>query len=221
MKLEKISNDKIKAIINVSDLTNHNIDVHSFLANPLSSNGFFTEILDKADKEIGFNTQDYNIKIEILSLSNVDFIITFTKLPIGNNSNKIIPLTKTQFLNNIKNNFKINNTANTNIPNNTSVYCFYNLNDFYDFSLLYCKMNFPKHIAKEIILYEYNSQFFLVINSLNTNIINNCKIYSIITDFATYVHNSDIFCKKLSEHGKIFIKNNALNIICNSNKKLI
>lgn len=216
MKLEKINNDKIRAIINISDLSNHNINVHSFMANPLISEKLFSEILDKANKEIGYDTKDFNIKIEILSLSNIDFIITFTKLPIKKYSNKILPQTKTQFLNN-----KNNNVSNYTMRNNTTIYFFEKLNDFYDFSYLYFKLNLPKHIAKEIVLYEYKSNYFLVITSIYTTNLNCSKINSILTDFATCVQNSDIFCKKLSEHGKIIIKNNALDLINKPNTHFI
>ena len=82
MKFEKINDDKIKVILNISDLSTQNIDFHSFMANPLSSQDFFSSILDTAKKETGFITKDYNIRIEILSLSNIDFIITLTRIPI-------------------------------------------------------------------------------------------------------------------------------------------
>lgn len=213
MKFEKINEDKIKVILNISDLSTQNIDFHSFMSNPLNSQDFFSTILDTAEKETGFNTKDYNIKIEILSLSNIDFIITLTRLPIKNTSSKHTT-TKTQFLDNLNNinirQLKIGKRQQP-FPSTVVVYCFDNFNDFYQFSFLISSMQFSKNIAKKLVLYSYNEKYYLLIDTLNINECENYKIYSIITDFATYVHNSDIFSKKLSEYGKVIIKNNALN----------
>lgn len=210
MKFEKINDDKIKVILNISDLSTQNIDFHSFMANPLSSQDFFSSILDTAKKETGFITKDYNIRIEILSLSNIDFIITLTRIPIK----KAYSNTKTQFLDNLNNTnirqIKVGKNHQA-LPSSLVIYCFDNYNDFYQFSVLISSMQFPKNIAKKLILYAYNKKYYLLIDTLNINKSENYKIYSIITDFATYVHNSDIFSKKLSEYGKIIIKNNALD----------
>ena len=207
MKFEKINDDKIKVILNISDLSTQNVDFHSFMSNPLGSQDFFSSILDAAEKKIGFNTKDYNIKIEILSLSNIDFVITLTRLPIKVPS---AVTTKTQFLDNKNHYIKMVKKEH---PTSSSIiiYCFDNFNDFYDFSLLISDMQFSKSIAKKVVLYAYNEKYYLLIDTLNVNQSENYKIYSIITDFATYVLNSDVFSKKLSEYGKIIIKNNAIN----------
>ena len=55
MKIKKINNDKLKIIISSNDLDEKNIDIDSFLANPIESQNLFFEILDLAEEQYDFN----------------------------------------------------------------------------------------------------------------------------------------------------------------------
>ncbi|MCL2355524.1 MAG: adaptor protein MecA, partial [Oscillospiraceae bacterium] len=59
MKFEKLTENKIRIILNLDDLHEKNIDFHSFMSNSLESQDLFFDMLEKAEKEIGFNTRDY------------------------------------------------------------------------------------------------------------------------------------------------------------------
>ncbi len=70
MKIEKLNEDKIRITLNIEDLNERDIDYHSFMSNSIESQSIFLDMLDTAEKEVGFNTQDCKIKIEALALSN-------------------------------------------------------------------------------------------------------------------------------------------------------
>ncbi len=70
MKIEKLNENKIRVILNINDLAERNIDTHSFMANPLESQKIFFEMLHKAEKEVGFFTDDCRIMIEALALKD-------------------------------------------------------------------------------------------------------------------------------------------------------
>ncbi|MDO5555778.1 MAG: adaptor protein MecA [Clostridia bacterium] len=68
MRIEKITENKIRIILNIEDLEEKNIDLHSFMSTSIESQDLFYDMLDKAEKEIGFNTKDYKLMIEALSV---------------------------------------------------------------------------------------------------------------------------------------------------------
>lgn len=81
MKIKKINNDKLKVILSSSDLYEKNIDIDSFLANPIESQNLFFEILDLAEEKYNFDMENNRAVVETISLDdNNIFIITITKL---------------------------------------------------------------------------------------------------------------------------------------------
>ena len=63
---------------------------------------------------------------------------------------------------------------------------------------------------KNICLYEYHSMYYLVFTNINLNHSNLKKVFSLITEFGTYVSDTSLFKSILAENGKILMKNNAI-----------
>lgn len=81
MKIKKINDDKLKIILSSNDLDEKNIDVDSFLANPIESQNLFFEILDLAEEKYDFDIENNRAIVETISLDdNNIFILTITKL---------------------------------------------------------------------------------------------------------------------------------------------
>ena len=68
MRIEKITENKIRIILNLHDLEEKNIDLHTFMSSSIESQDLFYDMLDKAEKEIGFKTQNYKLLIEALAV---------------------------------------------------------------------------------------------------------------------------------------------------------
>ena len=68
LQFERITENKIRIILNIQDLEEKNIDLHSFMSNSIESQDLFYEMLTKAEKEIGFKTKDYKLLIESLAI---------------------------------------------------------------------------------------------------------------------------------------------------------
>lgn len=75
MQIEKITENKIRITLNIQDLQEKNIDLHTFMSNSIESQDLFYDMLDKAEKEIGFETKDYKLMIEALAVPNRKFYI--------------------------------------------------------------------------------------------------------------------------------------------------
>ena len=200
MRFEKLNEDKIRITLSHEDLEKKDIDLHTFMSNSLESQDLFVDMLEEAEREIGFITKDYLIRIEALAMSGGDFILTVTRtLPEKNRttSRKKIHIKRK----------KIDTEANQ------FIYLFSTFDDYCAFINFLKNNNFKTtNLAKTILLYNYKNVYYLVINNINPCYPNLKKLLSSITEFASFVNNSELFERRLSESGKLIMKNNALKI---------
>lgn len=199
MRFEKLNENKIRITLTNKDLEKKNIDFHVFMANPIESQELFFDMLDEAEKKMGFVTKDYQIRLEAMQIAGGDFVLTVTRsLP------ETYKLPEKKKIHIKRKN--LNNFNNTN-----AIYCFNNFDDFCAFSnFINTNCISCANIAKNLSLYEYKDNYYLCISKINLNYPNLKKLFSSITEFASYVSNSDLFKLKLVENGKLIMKNNAL-----------
>lgn len=201
MKFEKLSENKLRIILNLDDLADKHIDYHSFMANSTDTQNLFLDMLDKAEKEVGFVTKDYKIMIEALVTSNGEFIVTITRyLP-----NEFFSSTTK------KKSLKVKRKYTTN-TNHISIYAF---NSFENYCLFCSSLNSTiikniNKISKNISLYMLKNTYYLVIKNVNIELENSKLFYSLISEYANVIHKADIFEYKLKEYGNIIFENNAI-----------
>ena len=129
----------------------------------------------------------------------VFFVITFTKFkPDIKNSNKNTAKLKVKK--------KTPYSSNQNV-----VFMFNNFDEFCNFCTYFnnCYAEDLNKIAKKIVLYEYNSNFYLAVNNINKND-SIPMFYTSISEFAKLISSSKNFESKLVERGKVIIKHNAI-----------
>ena len=68
MQIEKLTENKIRIILNLEDLKEKNINLHSFMSNSIESQDLFYDVLNKAEEEIGFITKNYKLMIETIAI---------------------------------------------------------------------------------------------------------------------------------------------------------
>ena len=137
MKIKKISNDKLKIILSSNDLDEKNIDIDSFLANPIESQNLFFEILDLAEEKYDFDIENNRAVVETVSLDdNNIFILTITKLK--------------------------NDVCTYN--NSSKVYCFNDVNDLLGFYSIMEKNNIK---ISNSYIYNLNSNYYFLLNDKN------------------------------------------------------
>ena len=61
MKIEKITENKLRVVLNIDDLETNNIDFDSVVNNAPETQTLILSILNQAEKEVGFYTQDCKI----------------------------------------------------------------------------------------------------------------------------------------------------------------
>ncbi len=197
MKIEKLTENKIRIIVNSYDLENKNLDFKALLSRTLDSQGFFLDMLEKAKTEVGFNTDGCKILVEAFSTTDEYLIFTITKyIDKSNTQTGKRPKVKMK---------------NLNISATKAIYKLDNFDVFCDLCT-YLNNNFSNitKISKCSSLYLYNNNYYLLIrnNNISKDIMQN--FYISISEFLSMANLSSNFENKLFEHGKAIIKNNAI-----------
>ena len=146
MKIEKLNENKIRITFNHSDLEENNVDVHSFMSNSIESQSLFLNLLDEAEREIGFITDNYKLSIEAIALSNGTFVLTVTRI-----EKEILKSTRVQ----------ARRKTHTE-TNQTLIYKFSSFDDFCNFTN-FLSVSSPKlagYFSDSNSLYQYNDYFF-------------------------------------------------------------
>ena len=157
MKIEKLNENKIRITLNLDDLNEKNIDFHSFMSNSIDSQEIFLDMLEKANKEVGFNTDDCKIMIEALAMSDGHFVLTITKY-------------KTEEQKEVSSRKKFN--IKRKIPNLNStktIYSFYSFDEFCDFcnSIEKKVLRNISKLSESAELYEYNDVYYLILTNID------------------------------------------------------
>ena len=199
MRFEKLSNDKIRIILDLQDLEDNDIDYQSFMSNSSDSQKLFMEILDEAEEQIGFITKDYKLMIEALATIDGDFIITVTRsLPDFD----IASVYK-------KRTIKAKRKSNK-LTSDTIIYEFNNFDDIFDFVLLLKNLNISglNAFTKDFALYTYKNNYYLVMDNIDKNFDAIKTFLCALTEFGKSINNSNLFKSRLNEYGTLLVKNN-------------
>ena len=201
MRIEKLTENKIRVIVKPSDLKLKSLDIHLLMTKALEKQTFFANMLEQAKQEVGFNTDGCKLLIEAFSSSDDVLIFTITKY-----STEDIAYCKTPKKR------LIAKRKTLNLSNKLAIYKFENFDEFCDFCECIDKVSeFDiKNFSKNIALYLYNDTYYLLIKNINTSYCGANLFYSIISEFSKLVSYSSSFENKLIEHGKAIIKRNAI-----------
>lgn len=206
MKIEKLTDNKIRIILKPSDLEIEDIDIHSLMSKAFESQNFFSKMLEKARKEVGFNTDGCKLLIEAFSSPDGVLIFTITKFsPKDSNSYVETPKKKLTV-----------KRKSFNFSKKQSIYSFKNFDEFCDFCEYINELeNFDiRKFSKNISLYIYNNTYYLIVKNINISYEYVKTFYSISSEFLKPLEFSSSFENKLIEHGKAIFKKNAItNVI--------
>ncbi len=203
MKIEKLTENKIRITLNMEDLNERDIDLHSFMSNSIESQDIFLDMLDKAEEEVGFNTDDCRIMIEALALKDGHFVLTITKFEHEAEKSPSIERRKSLHI----------KRKNSDINFKKTIYSFDSFDIFCDFCTFLKDTLNERQItdfSKSSDLYEYNSNYYLVLSDINIDSDTVKYICSSITEFAHFVNSSELFERKIKEYGKLIMPNSAI-----------
>ena len=193
MKIEKLTENKIRIILKLDEISKNNIDLKNLLNNDPKSHKFFLDILNQAEKDFGFCTKDCKLLIEAFSSLDEVFVFTITKYNISKK----------------KPSLKLKKQKNIFFTGN-AVYKFNSFEDFCSLCKLLNNYNISlNNISKKISLVLYKNTYYLVFSKLNLSYKDLKRLFSILSEFAVLVTKPTHFEAKILEFGKSIIKQNA------------
>ena len=150
MKIEKLTENKIRIILKKEDFKDKEININKVLLEEPESQKLFLEILTRAEKEVNFDTTGHKLLIEADIQNSDTFIFTITKYLEKDTTN--IHLHKKILT--IKKKAQLFNTS-------TLIYKFYNFEDFCEFcdSIHNNHTLNIKNLYKSAILYFFNNSY--------------------------------------------------------------
>ena len=201
MKIEKLTENKIRIILKKEDFKDKEININQVLLEEPESQKLFLEILTRAEKEVDFDTTGHKLLIEANVQSSDTFIFTITKyLEKDLKSTQIHKKVLT-----IRKKTQLFNTS-------TLIYNFANFENFCEF----CDFIHNSHtinmkkLYKSAILYFFNNAYYLVIDKINLSNNSMLILHTSLLEFSNSENHTKNFKFKLKEHGKIIMKNNAI-----------
>lgn len=186
MKFEKITDTKIKIFLSLRDMELNNVSAESIFSNSASSQKLLQNMLNKAKKEIGFETGDSKLLVEAVMSSNEECTFTITKL----DENELC-LEKS---------------------NNSFVFEFYCFDDFVTLCTFLNNFSFLclKDISKNFSLIYYNDKYYLkYIEAGNSSIVIE-YIKTLFDEFGEDVSYSTSIDGFLNEYGKTIFAKDAI-----------
>ena len=187
MKFEKITDVKIKIVLSLQDMELNNVSVQNIFSNSASSQKLLQNILNRAEKEIGFETGDSKLLVEAIMSSDVECTFTITKL--------------------------VENPIHLNKKENLFIFKFACFDDFV--SLCDFLKNFSflclKDISKKFSLICYNNTYYLKLIKTKDYSIVIDYIKTFFDEFGEDVSNSDNIDGFLNEYGKIIFSKDAIS----------
>ncbi len=208
MKIEKLTDNKIRIIMNIEDIEKNTNDIYTFFDNIMNSQNLFLDILQKAEKEVDFHTEGCKLLIE--AFSTLEDVVVFTITKYSSTEHNSLDTYNT--LNNDSKRKLIVKRKSSTPSFENAIYEFGNFDCFCDFCNNLSKvenLNIDK-LAKKILLYNYQNKFFLIFKDINFKHKYIHKIFNILSEFSRLQNFSANFEYKLNEHGKMYIKNNAI-----------
>jgi len=194
LKIEKLTENKLKITLSIDDLEERNINLHSFMYNSPESQDLFWELIQQAEKECGFNVDDSIVYVEASTSGGGNFTLLVTKAnEAASISEKI---SKPKKLTN--KNFKLKR-KNTPLKHESTIYIFESFDDICEFCNL-CDVT----ILHSNKLYSMNEKYYLKTDYMP---------YNMILDHANIEKNSALLEAKLNEYGKVVIEEEALQTI--------
>lgn len=199
MKIEKLTDNKIRIIIDLDELSEKNIDINSLIKNNDKAHSLFQAILSEAEKQVGFKVQNCKLLVEAFSTSDGYVVFTLTKYKNDTSNGNSLKRVKYK-----------RKSLSTSYKN--AIYKFNNFDEFCNFCTYCYKTNLStlKGFAKNISLYEYKNFYYLVFTNINIDYKNTNLFYTSISEFSNLVSNSLVLKSKLVEHGKSIFRANAI-----------
>ncbi|MDP9740290.1 UNVERIFIED_ORG: adapter protein MecA 1/2 [Bacillus sp. B2I3] len=186
MKLERLTNNKIKIFLTLDDLIDRGITKEDILGNSLKVHKLFQDMVEEACEELSFKMSG-SIAIEIFSLPAQGLIIIVTK------EEEELLADEEEFL-------------DLQVKIDDFPHILYVFDDFEDIVQLSHRLSFQGLLKST--LYHFEGRYYLLIENVKDTTYD-----TVISLAAEYGHASTLTLSRINEYGTCIIDNEAIHVL--------
>jgi len=204
MKIERVDDNKIRVIVSFDDLEERDIDVSTFSYSSPETQELFWDLMEQAETELGFNVAEEQLCIEAVSDVDEGFIITITKMDEDGEFESIHKF--------IKNKYKKNDlSVKAKTSSIRSTQLMYRFENFDDLSL--CAKKLFEVYKGLSTAYSCENKHYMLLSNSEGNISSVTNFIALMDEYAQRVEHPIFFEGYLNEHGRVLIKDNAIQVL--------
>lgn len=201
MRIERISDNKIRIFVSYDDLEERDIDLDAFNYNSPETQELFWDLMEQAEIELGFDSQESQLCIEAVSDTDHGFVITITRIEEEAEFESIQKF--------IKNRYRRKDlSAKKKSQKICSALLIYAIEGFENLCRL-CSLINPLYSGRSRA-YVLDSTYYLVFSGAEGNVTNQKQFDSILSEYADKMQSVDFLEGYLNEYGKKLVSENAV-----------
>jgi len=208
MRIEKISENKIRIFVTFDDLEERDIDLSSFNYNSPETQELFWDLMEQAELELGFETHESQLCIEAVTDVEQGFVITITRIDEDGDFESIHKFIKNRYR---RNELRIKKKTG----NICSTVMIYNVDSFDDLCQLCARMK-PLYIGESSV-YRCEGSYYLVLKRMGGLDHNLTRLESVLAEYGDRVLNVLFFEGYLNEYGCLMVEKDAISVFAGMN----
>lgn len=194
MKIEKITQNKIKITLTSDDMEIWQLDIDKLSTNAPEARRFFWNVIERAENELSFDIKDSQLLVEA-TVNGDGSIIHISKICQDTDEYDRINRAKIRRV-------EVRVRRKPNPQNKTAVFVFSCIND---------AANACREITANFegcsSFYKYNEKYYLLMYFAAPF---EKQLVHIMTEFGTQAENSNVIIGRINEYGESIIKDNAV-----------
>lgn len=217
MKFRKMNEDTISCIVTEDDLLEYGLKIEDFLTNQSKTRDFISTLVEKAQKEVGYEAKTGALSVQLMPIPNNGLIITLSESSeesindVINNIKKAVGLEGEHIAESIANN-KSDFVRKIKADTSICILKFDNFNNILRFcTCLDESVQYTSKLYKDSI----EELYYLAISKGKTSQRNFDRIIQLSTEFALGITDKLSFLSRCEEHFTCMIPKNAVEVLAN------
>ena len=211
MKIEKITENKIRIIVKKEDLKDSSLDLHTIMTKAAESQGLFLELLEQAKKTCGFDTDGHKLLIEAFSSADEVMVFTFTKFEQKNAS--IAEKAVANRALRPKRKVAVSSNSRRVAQVDFSIYKFEDFEQYCAFctALKNHSQVKTRGLVRSSSLYFFKNRYYLALAGFNSNHVSYSIFANLLSEFGVLCTHEPKYENRLREYGICVMKKNAIS----------
>lgn len=202
MRIEKLNENVLRVTITLSDLEERNIDLGSLNYNSPAAQELFWDMMEQAEEEYGFASNDSQLIFEASPESEEGFVVTITKVDSDGEFESIQKYIKSKY----KNCELRQKKKRSKVCSALKIYCFESIDDLCKLSKRICS-----YYKGESSLIKCKDSYYLLLTGSSASSSQSLDI--LMCEYSTQISNVSFYEGYLNEYGEKIIEYNAIQTL--------